>query len=298
MTGQIPSLRALQAFEAVVRCGGVSLAANELGVTHGAVSKQLAGLEQSIGRRLFERRSGLLRPTPEARDFARELSAGFDGITRAARTFGQGSAAKSELVVLAPATFAMHWLLPRLPPISSSGRTIRVQTTQTGEDWRAFRFDVAIQRDVGKAPGYVVEPLLTETLSLIARPDVARTISERSLFAGEPPTFLTSDSRQGELERWLAAAGAPLDRPTRTRTFNHFYVLLQAVLDGLGPAVGPVDTLAREIDAKRLIVPLPAITVTGATYYIIAREGLRSDSELDWLSRLARPAAKPGLAKR
>lgn len=288
MTGHVPSLRALQAFEAVVRCGGVSLAADELGVTHGAVSKQIAGLEQSIGRRLFERGSGALRPTREARDFARELSTGFGGISRAAHAFSQRTGVASELIVLAPATFAMHWLLPRLPPFSANGRTIRVQTTQTGEDWRNFQFDIAIQRDVSALSGYVVEPVLTETLSLIARPDVARTITKRSLFDADSHPFLASDSRPGELERWLSAAGTPAGRAPRARVFNHFYVLLQAVLDGLGPAVGPVNILAREIEAGRLSVPLPSISVTGATFYTIMKEHSGSESEVGQLGRSIR----------
>jgi len=273
MQRPLPPLRSLQAFEAVVRYGGVSAAAARLGVTHGAVSKQVTALERLIGKRLFEGRPGAAVPTREAAAFARDLTVAFERMERAARTFTATEAGAGALTVLAPATFAMHWLMPRLRARGPLDGALRVRTTQTGEDWRGFDFDLAIRRDFEEADGLVARPLFAETLSLVARPDVGEALARRGRSGLAGATFLASESRPRELERWLVTAGVDVgqDHAPSTLVFDHFYVLLQAALDGLGPAVAPLAVLEREIAAGRLVVPFPDLTVGGGTYSIVTR---------------------------
>lgn len=110
---RIPPLPALKAFLAACRAGSYSAAAEELNVTHGAVSRQIQTLEDWLGQKLFERAGQRMAPTSHALAFALEVSEAFERINDAAQRYGKGSASML-LRVSAPATFAMRWLIPRL----------------------------------------------------------------------------------------------------------------------------------------------------------------------------------------
>ncbi|MFN8993933.1 MAG: LysR family transcriptional regulator, partial [Pseudomonadota bacterium] len=72
-----PSLNALRAFEATTRLGSMSAAAEELFVTHGAVSRHIRSLEEQLGLVLLERGGGATRPTPEGLRLAEGLATAF-----------------------------------------------------------------------------------------------------------------------------------------------------------------------------------------------------------------------------
>ncbi|MCG8562872.1 MAG: LysR substrate-binding domain-containing protein [Hyphomicrobiales bacterium] len=291
MNSGLPPLRALRAFEAVVRCGSITAAAADLGVTHGAVSKQVAQLEDWFGRRLFRRMATGVRPTPETRAFAEQVGEAFHRMRRASEALANVQCDDRELLVLAPATFAMQWLVPRLSGFGNpqSDAPIRVQTSQTTDDWEAFTFDVAIRRGFAPVRGYRTIPFLRESLTLLAPPAM-----ERDLKAGGPDglaglTLLSADTRPHELERWLEAAGlVPTGRDRRQR-FGHFHIMLQAVLNGLGPAVGPLPVLAGEVMAGRLAVPFPEIAIPGVTYSAVVPEASETRRDVrafvQWIER-------------
>ena len=264
----MPPLKALRAFEAVLRCGGISAAAEDMCVTHGAISKQITQLENWFGRSLFFRTASGIRPMPETLAFAQEIREAFDGMRRACDGLKASQSEQQELQILAPATFAMQWLVPKLSKFSvqKNSAPVRVQTSQSTDDWRKFSFDVAIRRNFEPTKGYRSAPLLAETLVLVATPAVGRALQEGGLDSLSQTTLLSSDTRPNELERWLEAAGLPPQDNFRRQRFGHFYVLLQAVLNDFGPAVAPLPVLAQEIMAGRLMSPFPDIAIPGVTY--------------------------------
>lgn len=291
MNAGLPSLKALRAFEAVVRCGSVTAAAEDLGVTHGAVSKQVTQLEDWYGRRLFRRTAAGIRPSPETLAFAREVGEAFERLRRASDALASVGPGDPELQVLAPATFAMQWLVPRLSSFRNprNDAPVRVQTSQTTDSWQKFTFDVAIRRDFQPTKGYRAVPFLEETLTLVAPPAMGHALQERGLTGLADLTLLSSDTRPEELERWLAAAGlAPAGRYRRQR-FGHFYVLLQAVLNGFGPAVGPLPVLAGEVMAGRLALPFPEVAMPGVVYSAVIPEESEGRSDVEafvaWIER-------------
>src|ERR1041384_5845807 len=82
---RLPSLNALLAFESAGRLGRMTLAGHELGVTHGAVSRQVAHLEEGLGAALFEGPKNRPALTPAGRALLAELTAGFDRIEAGVR---------------------------------------------------------------------------------------------------------------------------------------------------------------------------------------------------------------------
>lgn len=69
----MPSFRALESFEAVARCGNVTRAADELGRTQSAVSRQIANLEEFARRDLFVRDRKQLVLNHAGREYYRRL---------------------------------------------------------------------------------------------------------------------------------------------------------------------------------------------------------------------------------
>ena len=103
-------LNALRVFEVAARTGSYAEAAAELGLTHGAVSRQIASLEAWLGQRLFARVGRRMVATPIARVFAAEVGLSFDRLTAAADACGRPGARRI-LRVSAPTSFAMRWLI-------------------------------------------------------------------------------------------------------------------------------------------------------------------------------------------
>ena len=140
-------LNALRVFEVAARTGSYAEAATELGLTHGAVSRQIALLESWLGRRLFVRTGRRMTATPAARVFAAEVSLSFDRMTAAAEASGRPSA-RHLLRVSAPTTFALRWLIPRLELFHGQRPEVEVTVTTTTTLHEELRggFDVAIRR--------------------------------------------------------------------------------------------------------------------------------------------------------
>jgi LysR family glycine cleavage system transcriptional activator len=109
----IPPLRSLVAFEAAARNLGFTKAANELGVTQVAMSRQIKALEAFVGTRLFERLHRSVRLTPEGEKFHGVVTSGLLQIADVVVDFQNGNTSKS-LVVGTTTAFSAYWLMPRI----------------------------------------------------------------------------------------------------------------------------------------------------------------------------------------
>ena len=271
---RLPPLSALRVFEVAARTGSYVDAARELGLTHGAVGRQIAALETWLGQRLFVRVGRRMAATQASRAFAAEISLAFDRITEAAEACGR-PAAPRVLRVSAPTTFAMRWLIPRLDGFHALRPEVEVgvTTVTTLHDELRGGFDVAVRRGAGPTgslawPQHHAVPFLAEADTLIASPALLerRPVHIPADIVGE--TLLATETRPRDWADWLNAAG--LSYPTGTRRmFDHFFITLQAVTDGLGFAIGPMPVLDGERRAGRLVAPFPTITVERPGYHAL-----------------------------
>lgn len=259
----LPSLRALATLEAVVRTGNIVAAADDLCVTPGAVSKQLGQLQDAIDAPLFEK-GHRLRPTALATELAQAVGAGLQQIRggwEAASRQGQ----RHVLTLAANATLSVHWLMPRLvdAQVATGGRAIRISALHTTDDWQSAKFDIGILRTSWRPEGWQHREIGVEQLTLLAPPERAEALRETGPAGVEAETVFVADTRSGELESWVEAAG--IRRPAAIRSAPHFYIAAQAAMAGQGCIIGPPRVLADTIDQGRLIAPFPDITSKGAT---------------------------------
>jgi LysR family glycine cleavage system transcriptional activator len=276
MARRLPPLRALMAVEAVVRHGSVTGAAAELCVTHGAVSKHIAGLEERLGIVLFSNKRRRMVPTDAALTLARSVSAAVVTIGDALDAIQPKPPTDldvEDLQVIAPATFAMHWLIPRLPSLKRSGfptRT-RVRATHTPEDWRELEWDLAIRSGDGAFPvGLTAVPLFRDTLGLLAAPclyDDTRRCDPHRL------TILESETRPGELDAWLVAANLHRSELGRIELFEHNYIAIEAALAGQGAVVAPLAVVAGQVERGTLVQLRPDVKVQGPLFTALIDPG-------------------------
>ena len=267
----LPPLNALRIFETAARANSFSDAAEQLGITHGAVSRQIALLEDWLGQALFARQGQRNIATEHARAFACEISAAFDRISDAAIRFGKTPRTRV-IRVNAQTTFALRWLIPRLPEFQAQHPDIEIAitTSHTGEAMRSG-VDVVIRREPIDRPEwryFEKKMLFEEQLTVVAAPNLAARLALAHPKDLRRHVFVSSETRVGEWERWLEAAGIGDLRPQRFLRFDHSHVGLQAVIDGLGVGIGGFPTLCRELQQGRLIAPF-SVRAPGSTYAIL-----------------------------
>ena len=113
-------LNGLRAVEAVARLGGLSAAAEELGVTVGAVSQLVLKCEAQLGRAVFERTSRGIVPTTFGRALLPQLTTGFQTIDAAIGLARRQ--AEAVLVISVAPVFASKWQVPRFASATAGGR--------------------------------------------------------------------------------------------------------------------------------------------------------------------------------
>src|SRR3954453_22844988 len=163
----LPPLNAVRAFEAAARHGSFKDAAAELGVTHGAISRQIRLLEDWLGApALFHRLNRRVALTPGGDALLAEFGPALDRIATAARQHreGRGELAAMVVRVNALATFSLRWLLPRLTLFRTEYPGIEVQLTTANEpvDALAEDYDVVIRGGPDTFHGFVARLLLSE----------------------------------------------------------------------------------------------------------------------------------------
>ncbi len=270
MRSKLPPLNALRVFEVAARAGSYSAAARELNLTHGAVSRHIAILEDWLGQPLFARAGQSMVASGHARAFAREISAAFDHIADAAERYGKSRHVKV-IRVSASATVAMRWLIPRLPLFAAicPDVDVRVSTAMSTDSALRGSFDLAIRREVPAEGQFQSWPLFEERNTVIASPTLIEQTGISSVEQLAAVTWLTTESRPRDWERWTEAAGQPKLRAGRTLRFDHFFVTLQAVADGLGFGIGPFPTLEADCAAGRIQKLFPDLLSKGSTYYAL-----------------------------
>lgn len=299
---KLPPLKGLAVLECVVRHESVTRASEELCVTHSAISKQLALLEQWADQPLFEKNRKRMVPTSSAVILAKAAGVAWQAIGEAVDEIGARQ--RDEVLrVVAPATFAMRWLIPRLWSFSTQNSRVSVQVvpTHTGERWADLPYDVAIRHANQVPPEVQPTPLLRETLGLLAAPRALAKGFRSGTFRTSHIPLLTSETRKGELEAWLKAASQPPALALRARQFAHFYIALEAALAGEGALVSPVLITADLIRRGDLVDPLPQIRVASAEYVAFCAphtEHRHHGMEfVSWLTASAREVTETALSE-
>lgn len=277
MNRRLPPLNALRVFETAARLESFSAAAAQLNVTHGAISRQIAQLEEWLGVALFQRHGRRVQLSDAGRQYLPVLQTAFDNIATATEKLTSN---RSRLLrINVTPTLAMHWLLPRLTRFQRRhpGVELRLATSDAAINNQHADFDIAIRRGNDHWNGFVSHTFLTEhelpalSPALLAR----QPLRDAADLAGH--TLLHSETRPVAWERWLAAAGQPALQAAGHQHFDHYYLALQAAIDGLGVTLGPLPVIEELLASGKLVTPLPGPLVRVRGYSWVLPLALAED---------------------
>lgn len=288
----LPPLNALRAFEAAARLGSFKEAAAELSVTHGAVSRHIRLLEDWLGPPpLFQRLNRRVVLTPTGAALLAETAPALDRLAAAGdrhRARG-GRVPAAVLRVNALATFSLRWLLPRLAQFRERHPEIEVRLSTSNEPVDALNetCDLIIRGGPDTFYGYTCHPFLTEHRLPVCSPALLRQTPLDDVADLRRHTLVHASTLPRAWPDWLAAAGVPDLAPRASLTLDHFYLTLQAALDGLGVALGPTALITDDLAAGRLVTPFPGIMLPTRGYHAYvpaARSRDRATTAFrDWL---------------
>jgi LysR family glycine cleavage system transcriptional activator len=266
MRRYLPPLNALRAFEAAARLSSFKAAANQLGVTQGAISQHVRLLEAWLRAPLFERHHRRVVLTPAARVYLSEIGPALDQVASATECYGSDEIAV--LRVNAPATFALRWLVPRLAKFQEQRPGVKVLLATSNEGLEALQdgYDVVIRGGPDTFYGYTVYPFLSEERLPVCSPALLDRLPLQSLGDLSRHTFLHSLSLPRLWDDWLAKAGVADLKPDAVLVLDHFYLTLQAALDGIGIAMGPTALVADDLAHGRLVAPFDGPLLPARTY--------------------------------
>lgn len=263
---KLRSLSGLLAFEAAARHGSLTLAAEELGRTQSAVSQQVKALEAELGLQLFVRKPREVSLTPEGRAVAASVREAFDGIEKTV-TAQQVRDEPNVLRLTTYQSFAIHWLIPRLPRFSLKYPEIdvRINADDKRLDLQAEGYDLAIRAGkLAEPKGWcqeLVAPVYAPSLT-----DGRALMAEEAL--GYPLLAHADGNMWGE---WLAANGVAVDKAIAASDYSHGGMLVQAALAGGGIAMAALAIAADGILSGRLHCIKGKPVTDGDYYYIDAR---------------------------
>lgn len=253
-----PSLNALRAFEATARLGRVGLAAHELNVTHGAVSRQVRLLEESLGVDLFTGPKHHQRLTRDGAALAERLSEGFEIIEGALAVL---SGAGAPLLVACHPSVAAKWLIPRLPSFTRAHPEVRLSLLDLAPgEVTARAAKASIRMMAGEVePELVSIPFVKNHVGLVCAPTLAEGLDAVRL--DEAPR-LVSETRHAAFAEWAALGGRAL-APREPIRFGHLHIMIDAALAGLGVAVAPFALVADDMARGRLVAPFGFVAAPG-----------------------------------
>ena len=300
MKQSLPPLNALRAFEAAGRLGSFKEAAAQLHVTSGAVSQQVRLLEEWLGAPLFERHNRRVTLTAAARAYLAQIGPLFEQLARATANFGVPTTVSRTLAVNASATFTLRWLVSRLDTFRGEHPDIDVRIETSNEPVESLKdtYDVIIRGGPDTFYGYSMQPFLLEERLPVCSPALLQRVPLREPDDLRAHTLLHTTSLPRVWPDWLAKAQVDGLTPAATLTFDHFYLTLQAAIDGMGIAMGPTSLVADDLAAGRLVTPFTSPRLPSRSYCTYVPDA-RSANEVvvlfrAWLEREGEPWISEG----
>ncbi len=298
MTTALPPLAALRAFEAAARLESFSRAADEIYVTHGAVSHQVRALEAFVGAPLFTREGRGVVLTGDGRALAAEIRAALAQIGAAAQTIRR-RAQSNRLTISVLPSFGSRWLMPRIGRFMSAhpGWEINIDSSSALADFARDGIDVAVRFGRGPWPGLHCEWLMDDEYILVASPTLNRgRLPKRPDQLGQYP-LLRADAEPWKA--WCAALGIELKNPDTGVGYQDMGVMLQAAVEGQGMMLTRRAIATTELEKGTLVQIFDIAVAAESAYWIVWSEALPAADRVlafrDWMMlETAASREKPG----
>jgi DNA-binding transcriptional LysR family regulator len=291
----LPSAGALIVFEAAARLKSFTAAGRELGMSQAGVSYAIKGLEQQLGVGLFQRLHREIRLTDAGSRFFADVTLGLSHIRKSAEEL---RAQAGHVTLSASSAFASFWMVPRLQKFRDDlpGIDLRIQTADRDLDLIAEGIPLGIRGGSAEDwPDYELLPIASEEIFAVAGPSyVARAGMPRTLaeLAGERLIHLEEPFRPAATwSEWFESAGLPGAGASRGLLINDYVLVIQAVMEGQGVALGWRHLTEGLISSGLLVRVSDHVMSTGKGFHVAWPKNRAlapgAESVRDWLAAQA-----------
>lgn len=286
MNKRLPPFSALRAFEALARLGRVNAVAKELHLTHSAISHQIKNLEALVGVALFHREARTMSLTDAGRTYAYQVRHILDELSQVTNQLRDPSQDKTLALTVLP-SFAMHWLLPRLPDFRALYPDIHLQL-HAGLHFAVLennRIDAALRFGHGPWPNLQSELLMGDRLVVVASPGLVQNTSFKTGKAlWKYPWMHAGES----WATWLSHAQLDADPAPTALTFTDSTHLIEAAKQGMGIALTRRSIAHALLERGELKCLSPVEPLHQSAYYLVWPYRSQPHPSLrlfrDWLS--------------
>ncbi len=293
MKRDLPPLNALRVFEVAARCESFSQTAELLCVTQSAVSKQIRLLEEHLGLALFQRQSGAVRLTQAGKQYLSQIITAFDILETSSEKINTHREKETLRINLTPSLSTL-WMFTRVKGFQQQYPHIRlnIESADDKVDWSQQLSDLAIRcLEKEKAPNDS-QLLSQERLVLIAQPNLLKTHRIDSVDQLAQLPCIELKNRPLLWEEIFQKPSHTINRPL---SCEHFYMVLQAVQEGLGIGLVP-DFLCKErLHSQQIVNPLAYSYESHYGYYLLTAPHKKSKTSLiefsQWLGHELNPSA-------
>ena len=248
-----PSLYALRAFEATARLRSMSAAAQELSVTHGAISRHIRALEDTLGVTLLTRGPACSDPTAEGSRLAEGLATAFSAIDASLEQIKPGP-----LTLSCSTSIMMYWLIPRIADFHRRHPEVQLQFNMNHGQFDAIRdrIGIAIRNTmVEPPPDVVVKELGVERIGPVCSPDYLKAARIRRPVDLARSQLLAPVTQPNAWAEWAQAVSYPGPALHPEQPFDHFYLMIQAAICGLGIGPAPQMLVLDDLRSGKLVAP-------------------------------------------
>jgi LysR family transcriptional regulator, glycine cleavage system transcriptional activator len=280
------NLGGLRAIEAVARLGNLAKAAEELGVTPGAVSQQLLKAELNLGSQLFLRHPKGLSPTLRCEELLPHLALGMLELSKAVAIAGRQHS--DVLVVSVAPVFASKWLVWRIGDFSAQHPDIgiRLDATNALVDPNSSDVDICIRVGRGDWPNMVSTKVMDQLVFPVCSPEIAAGLNDPQDLASVP--IIRDQSAMFGWSTWLGPTGLDDAILGKGPVFSDASLCLDAAVAGLGVFLG-WDSLAQDaLKSGRLVAPFHGKFPSGFAFWLVEGQSKRKTRSVctfeTWLS--------------
>ncbi|MGO4618507.1 LysR substrate-binding domain-containing protein [Ensifer sp. 2YAB10] len=286
-------LNGLRAVEAAGRLGSLAAAAEELGVTSGAVSQQIAKAEAQLGRILFERTPRGLVPTDFGQRFLARLSTAFQELAEAVASARRRD--ESVLTISVAPVFAARWLVYRLNRFAERHPDIRLRIDATTKlvNLDTSDVDVGIRVGSGEWPGVRSELLLQQEIFPVCSPAMAENLRVPADILKLPAVI--DGHSMFSWEVWLREVGLAGAEMNVRHTFNEASLVLDAAISGQGVMLAWQTLAGFALTQGSLVVPFGIRVATGYGHYFVSSPSRRESKAAAAFKRWVRDEVEEGM---
>jgi LysR family glycine cleavage system transcriptional activator len=269
----LPPMRAIQAFEAIARCGSVAAAAEELGVSAGAISQQLRKIEADLDVRLFHREGRTLKLTSWGRAYYPKVRTAFDQLRHAQQSLTLSRTRRS--IVLSALPSLAIWLRRYLLNWRATHTGVTVSLLGTDKESalqeEGIDFRLCYGNDARKYDRFA--ELFVDAVVPVCSPDFLRQhpVRTEADIVAAPLIDIVWDTRHRSPPSWADWAwsvGSGSREPKSDLAFSQSDAAVDAALSGGGFVLGQISMIGDHVRQGRLVVPIDRRLTLPEPYFL------------------------------